>query len=908
MMNAVPRDATLDRAMAFAKNHRPSGGFSNLYVIKCINDDGTVVDEKYGMNLFTDIGIKRFLVDRASFPQYLYVGDGTGTIDRGSDSNGKHTLLRKIPDFVEYAKSITDTTSYAYPLYYAANYTSGTEIGLVTAVMRYKTFTFRKDQNQPAASHTDFPIYEYGIGEDIDHLWTHSFVYNSLGQQTFVNRWVADNLVFEVYLCFSYYESQITAANATGVFPIITGVQRFMNKMEVSNVHTYKRNNIKVARSVNKTSTAFVEDKVGVTYNLNEFQIINNTEDAQGYVDGFAQYYNGFTLITPESASPAEAFVSGVLANRPDQFTDVESFSKKFGVSSVTPFTKANITYVNTYDYTSDTWTMPVRFNAAASHDYCETPMQPTLSTLIYYTNNHAYIPMYVYLNTNTADDILAIRSTCETIYATDKYWDVSTWTNITNFSEIPVGCKNARYWIASSNTTQSQITTVRASGLFYVKPHAGSGDSDGYRLLPFEKIHRNHTCVAKANSTYHWYAIDNRIYIDAGTNSYTFTTGESSYSINDSDWFTYDKWAFISQGYNIKYISLYDMSNATSEQPTKNNITIPFTSSSAYVNLSFITESKTGLFCFSRGDNNEAVVIDLSGSTFDINVNSYKFQNCSIASCIDNTKKIAYVDTTTTSVKVFDYTTQTHVYSKLLPSTFGTATFIFGMGKYIWVSNSSVSYVIDTDNDTMTQCDRAINGDNKSIYCHVKTYDDVVLIYHRNDGSYASKSSLFKLSDPTTNIDISGVLGPGYNGQGSGYRFVVDILNIKYTVNNTDYRTMILLAQRSTNYDYHDLDVRRANIGKFLNHPSESYDVTDDSNDTTEQIIPCDNNHVIMDNNLMVPVENLMGIRLTGTTDTISAINNIKAFKSKSWTVEVTNVPTFGNRSNNGIIPGVRN
>ena len=57
-----------------------------------------------------------------------------------------------------------------------------------------------------------------------------------------------------------------------------------------------------------------------------------------------------------------------------------------------------------------------------------------------------------------------------------------------------------------------------------------------------------------------------------------------------------------------------------------------------------------------------------------------------------------------------------------------------------------------------------------------------------------------------------------------------------------------------------------------------------------------------------MVPVENLMGIRLTGTTDTISAINNIKAFKSKSWTVEVTNVPTFGNRSDNGIIPGVRN
>ncbi len=756
MPNTIPRDASLDRAMVFAKNHRPSGGLSNLYVIKLVNNNGEVVDEKYGMNLFTDYGMGRYFVNSDSFPIKLFVGNGNGSIVTGSQ-----VLLNKIPECTTSASVIDSSSSYDFPLYFDPNYGDGTEGGLITCIMKYKTFAY---QSADVSGEPNFTMTEYGIGSDIDSLWTHSWIYDSSGNKTYIQRHDADNIIFEVYFCFSYTEKLINDARGNGVYPVITTMQRFMSRMQSPNSYTYKRNNIKAARTVNRTQSTLINKKYSITYNISEFQLANTTADEQGYVNGFVQYYDGFSILTPESRSTGEAFVTSPLANEVSGLLSSKSFSDKFGTIVEMPFTKANISAVNAFDFNTKTWVAPLRYNAAVDHDYCETPLQPTMAVPIWYTNNNQYRKMYVYQNVYDTDDILAIQSTCETIYAATKYWDKNTWVNITNYANIPSLVRRYPYWIASSNSDSTKITTTRASGTFYLKPHNGSGDDDGYSILPYSASNTGSTKACCGNPTYKWYAIGDRVYAENTLNPYSFKVFPSGYSPDDmdSDWGTYDKWAwFTHQQTNSLY--LFDMTNVVTTQPSPVTVTLNFTAS-IHVTNTYMTESKTGLFCYSdtTSGNNEAVVIDVRGSVFNPSTNITKLTNTTIASCIHNTNKTAYVDSVNGVVKVRNIDTQLDTYSRALPSGFGTATFIFGIDNYIWISDNTNSYVINTNADTITACDRVIDGSiNASGHnrMRVQASSDIFLMYHKDNAINGSQSSLIMTTNPSHNMNVSEVI-----------------------------------------------------------------------------------------------------------------------------------------------------
>ena len=121
MSKIVRKDEALERALEFAKNHRPRGGFSNLYVIRLTNNDGTVVDEKYGMNLMTDYGASTLLAypsesSAPRFPTNLYVGQGNPASNPLTTSSS--TLIEQIPDFTMSADILDNTAVYSYPLYF----------------------------------------------------------------------------------------------------------------------------------------------------------------------------------------------------------------------------------------------------------------------------------------------------------------------------------------------------------------------------------------------------------------------------------------------------------------------------------------------------------------------------------------------------------------------------------------------------------------------------------------------------------------------------------------------------------------------------------------------------------------------------------------------------------------------
>ena len=124
-----------DRLMEFAKNHRPNSGFSNMYLFQTKTADGKVTGEYYGMNIFTDVGMNRYFIDKADFPTNLYIGQGTASFDKTTGN----VMSEKIPGVTMAATSVSTTKDYKYPLYYYDPTLDGDfdNPGIITSIMKF---------------------------------------------------------------------------------------------------------------------------------------------------------------------------------------------------------------------------------------------------------------------------------------------------------------------------------------------------------------------------------------------------------------------------------------------------------------------------------------------------------------------------------------------------------------------------------------------------------------------------------------------------------------------------------------------------------------------------------------------------------------------------------------------------
>ena len=174
--------AMFNRAMEFAKNHRPSGGLSNLYVARTIDRDGNVTSETYGMNTMTDLGFEKFFTNEDSFPRKLFIGQGS---TQGVSFLQTHVLIDPITSESD-SESLRNTTiDYGYPMYYYPIPGDAAGNGLVTCVCKFQVSTF--DYNITNISQA-ITITEYGIGSDYENLWTHSWVYDITGHKARITK------------------------------------------------------------------------------------------------------------------------------------------------------------------------------------------------------------------------------------------------------------------------------------------------------------------------------------------------------------------------------------------------------------------------------------------------------------------------------------------------------------------------------------------------------------------------------------------------------------------------------------------------------------------------------------------------------------------------------------------------
>lgn len=845
IVNNFEEDEKYQRLMQFAKNKKPHGGLSNLYLIQKKDINGNLIDEYYGMNIMTDYGMSQYFVNNDTFPKNIYIGNGTGTFN--------HTTSELLSPITTTASTVSNQTiAYNYPLYYDE------DSKLITCICRYLVAYF--DYN--IANITDkISVSEYGIGTAVNKLWTHSWVYDKQGNQTYITKDVNERLEITVYMCMSYYESLITQGYEDGRYTIITSMRRFFeNRMDENNIYTYKRYSTGSSRTKTNTSSGFMNNEITRITNLVWFDMENKADSSSGYIDGFCQWTSGFMVLEPQQLDEPEDFDITIFPlNDSTSVLNDKCLSDTFGHVDHVPFTQADIESVALYNMKTGKYDNYEEFYNNAEHCYCETPMQTYFATPIYYTNNNTKMLMYVFQNVRTDDPIIGLENNdLSTVYVTNKYWDTSSWTLITDFNNIPESLQTARYWITPSN--ENSLKPIRRSGHFHIIPNHGGVEQLSFGLSRYI----NAVCD---NYDYGWYMMNNVVYCPSISKTYTIGTGSTNNAL-----MTYDKWLVVFNS-STNYI-VADMSDL-SAGPVTTTMTPLFTKSTNVISYCHRSETTTGIICLQSLSANEATVLDLRGNT-----PTQTLLNSSKATCVWGKNQIAYIPANdSTKIIVHDYDVNGDVREFNIPSELSSATCMFAHRDYVWLTDGATyTHMFNINTGSSTPCSNTIKIDS-SISSLTMTAVNEALVLYRHAYINTNDAYYVKYDDPTNPGSLS-LFDESPSRRESRINYT-----LRYIHDNT---LMLLISHGYGNGSYNIV----ADFGQFLNDDTKVVH-TKYTTDTFANYTPF-GEFIIYDDHKKVPAEYFLPHRIIGKTKTITALNNIKSISSKTWMTTITNIPEF--------------
>lgn len=903
-------DPSFNRLMQFAKNHRPRGGFSNMYLLQTKNEKGEVTNEAYGMNLMTDLGMKEwFIKTNTSFPKNLYVGAG-GRINFSYDSN---VLVDPYED-VGAATIVSDVADYAYPMYYSSDLTTE-EGGIITCMMKYLQCKYA-----PSVSHNEaaFPVGEYGIGTDINNLWTHSWVYAQDGTATVIEKKLNETLEITVYLCYSYYESLINTAWDRGVYLMITTMHMFMNRMREQYAYTYKRNaqlHDKTSSTYSTTTTSLFENnKITNTRQMKSFSIYQGSDANAGYMDGFYFKREGFSAVDPVMLDHDENIViNNLFSETPSSY---EGFSDKFGKSGhELYFTQIDMKKVSMFNHKQsadsskeDHWNNTIEFHNVANHWYDESTLSSTFAQPIYYSNNDEIIKVYVYQNIRTDDPIIKLKGNISTLYATNAYWDRHQWEQIYDFEKIPERLQTCKYWITTSDSIT--ITPVRKSDSFYLKPIGRT--SHGY--MNYVDFGEYYACAAGAdNFEYGWYMHGNKLhYVGNADIKIRKDIGNS----NSCAVFTYGKHIVVCDSSTSFW--LMDASTFSSGGITAAQTTPLFTSSINMLTGCYRTESTTGIVCLQSLSTSEANVINLIGNTF-----SQKLFSAKMSTAIWGKHQVAYIPADDlTKLRIFDFDSNADVNEITLPDGIdgSTVKMMYGHTKYVWFTNGSTyAYVYDSISGSIEGAPVGSFNQFGSTQQNIRitAVDDVFIIYRTDLYTFKGSSDRMGvcclLSDPCNPFKMLELIPPDDNNINTACYFDLRYTNEHTLLDNSPAKTLVLLATRgycTGNGNNEGSENMVYDFGQYLFDKTTNLSLLrwkrHSDNNMSNYIFYGDN--IVYRTNRLIPICNFMPVKLEGTSKTVGTQNKTKNISDELFQITYSNQPLFGTDTDNGIPPGVLN
>ena len=950
--------------MKFAKNHRPHGGLSNLYVFKKYVNNVPTGEEYYGMNVMTDYGFEQCFNLKKSFPSNFYVGQG---LDESVNFKTTQTLIQ--PSYDKAASVISfcvnPATGYddhfKYPMWY------DNDSGLISIMCRYMNCQF-KDQFG-GGPYVDISITEYGIGTAINELWTHSWLYDLQGDRiTNFTKYANERLDIEVYFVMTYDKTLITNGWANDRHVAITTLDSFIKARfgysSDGNAYAYKRGNTLGALTSDKIISMGQSSNANIYTTISEYEVYTSTSATDGYTSGFIQKFDGFICVEPQLMSQNENVDILIKANgdqlksetNKSAFAHVRSttISDKFGYPDEAdyPFSVFDVSHAYLFNKSNATYSNEVPFVNSSTHDYNETTFGSACSVPIYYTNTSTghIIEAFLHVNPKTTDLITKFNNFNTTIYATDEYWKRSTWQVISDVSNVPSSLGNKHFYISLTNVT---LNPTRASSLFTLQ----GVDGDAYNLdFNYTSYGQHRTCE---NYTCGCFSIDANIFFLSKNYKYTIAyqnDNVSSFEKADIYTFTFaENFITFTKGSSSGNPSSYYFTNLSEYIAGIGNISTNkyslIDANNGFTNNAYVydpitdlykTETTSGVIGLQSTNSNlkEFVVMyvehELDNPSAGIigHLNRRFRFNSEIGCCVrsSTTNRIAYFYNNVIYTKQYDITN--NAWNKLkdfaLPSGYATPILMFGLNDKVWVVGPTYTVVYDMITDTEgssgTPCENIVSINNaiSNSYCVNQTsVDDCIVIYPDINKS-GVQNAIFgnayyiDYNHPTLPYKLP------YVETSTGNNADIQYMKLKYIRGNT---LALIMGRTYTNGSAIGISIGIADFGKYLNKPIDaasgidwiSCQTTSDSAGTSGQsgIYCYGPYYIIMDYGLdinsekkvfnIIPIEYQLTHRLTGTTKNITSLNHIKHISGKQWNIEVTNIKNI-NYGDSGKPPGSLN
>lgn len=475
--NIKPADEPFPEILTeFCKN-TPHSQFDNLYLCEVVDMDGNVIETKVGKNVMTNYGLKLIFVDHNwNYDQYrhIYVGGS----DEDVSTSDKE--LKEYFSALSYDTRVTSDMS-VYPL------TFDKDTNICSA--RYKVH--QGYWNYTAGGNETFEIKEIGYGYDqYNNLMSHALIYDVEGKKSSITKKPNTRLYITLYWVASFNPKIIQEAYEKGQYALINpgcavyrsyGPQGYLSPIYRTRLNTGS-SPIDVSSSFYFTTT--LDSTSQIAYGQDRMKTASWLLEPEWlYISGLLFSFNSwrmydqyslkdighFAVLTydelPEEESvdcehiyvnelpiPPKPDISKLLS---DNFglnrviTDIESTSWD-NPQGTCPVVQYDMKTLNMYNYKTDQWDIPVKFQNAKNTYYNTAHWRMYLSTWLNYDGKSQNV--YTFVNPYTNRKITKFNNSGMTICATDTYWDTNSYEEIKNLNDVgELGQK--RYYVVVAGT-----------------------------------------------------------------------------------------------------------------------------------------------------------------------------------------------------------------------------------------------------------------------------------------------------------------------------------------------------------------------------------------------------------------------------------------------------------------------
>ena len=457
-MNIENCNLPSDKVEEFAKNYSKNKKFPlrNLYVFTVIDKNGNVKDEKFGVNLMTRSGFDYSPIDGSYYSMKLYLGDGSGT-----PSYEDTTLFH----YLGHVSKPYDTSKSNFPLFYDSDRDLICQRRKIGRYMLDYTFL-----------NTSFDITEFGLSyhDYEDLLLTHGLVLDSSGQPSSIRKELYDKMIIEIrwmYVMSPEVQRRLIGAGIYGILQPnwLYGDQtlycQWWSNTYIpydSYTHQSDDNEVYINRytsAVSKNAQIRRCDKfIAAPAILCErnYEYISNIRLASSDYVGY--YDLNQLFIMPVYGDREELVCDHIFSddNTPNlslnnvfQSVIRSGFNDSYGYG-IFPVGNFKIESSYMYNHKDHLWNIADTFTSCENSEFNELCL--TYSSSAWMQNPDGISKtVYIFTNNNVNIPITKFEVRSIVLYATDEWWDNTTWILITNFSELTQSQGTKRYYISES-------------------------------------------------------------------------------------------------------------------------------------------------------------------------------------------------------------------------------------------------------------------------------------------------------------------------------------------------------------------------------------------------------------------------------------------------------------------------